>query len=179
MSDKIERVNKDFYSRITTDIVLSGLWLSVEDVDRNLQQYSSETQKREALKVQLRFRKTVLQQKYTSDKDIYNFSKKGHGQFNSHKLRDNLIQLIKAAHSTCSGSSDSLGIELDQTLYLVDKQIDHVFLEDGKLQHYRGKVVSQVAGFGEWYNVVYDEEPGYVYTFKLMDDYQNGDLKVI
>ena len=37
--------------KITTDIVLSGLWLSVEDVDRNLQQYSSEPQKREALKL--------------------------------------------------------------------------------------------------------------------------------
>ena len=59
---------------------------------------------------------------------------------------------------------------------LVGKQIDHTFLvKDGKLEHYAGKIVSQ---FEEWYNVVYDEEPGYVYTYKLMDDYKNGDLKV-
>ena len=62
---------------------------------------------------------------------------------------------------------------------MVGKEIDHSFLVDGKLQQYKGKVVSQVPGFGEWYNVVYDEEPGYVYTFKLSEDYRNGDLKVI
>ena len=50
------------------------------------------------------------------------------------------------------------------------------FLVDDKLQQYKGKVVSQVSGFSEQYNVVYDEEP---YTFKLMDDYKNGDLKVL
>ena len=162
--------------KITSDIIHSGLWLSLEDIDRSLEQCSSETQKREALKGQLRFRKTVLQQKYPNDKDIYNFSKKGYGQFNSQKLRSNLIKLIEAARST---SSDSERMEAPGELLFVGRQIDHVFLVEGKLQRYRGKVVSQVPSFGEWYNVVYDEEPGYVYTFKLMDDYRNGDLKVL
>ena len=162
--------------KITTDIIHSGLWLSLEDIDRSLEQCSSETQKREALKSQLRFRKAVLQQKYPSDKDIYNFSKKGYGPFNSQKLRANLIKLIQAAHLT---SSDSETNEAPGELLFVGRQIDHAFLVEGKLQRYRGKVVSQVPGFGEWYNVVYNEEPGYVYTFKLMEDYRNGDLEVL
>ena len=41
-----------------------GLWQSVEDIDNHLTLAKSETQKREALKIQLRFRKTVLQQVY-------------------------------------------------------------------------------------------------------------------
>lgn len=92
--------------KITSDIVQSGLWLSAEDIDRNLEQCSSETQKREALKAQLRFRKTVLQQKFSSDKDIYNFSKKGSGQFNSQKLCANLLQLIQAARLISSDSQN-------------------------------------------------------------------------
>ena len=168
--------------KITSDIVQSGLWLSTEEIDKNLEQYSSETQKREALKAQLRFRKTVLQQIFSSDKDIYNFSKKECGQFNSQKLRANLIQLIQAAHSISDKSTNPQSTQYTPAageLLLVGKEIDHSFLVDGKLQQYKGKVVSQVPGFGEWYNVVYDEEPGYVYTFKLLEDYRNGDLKVI
>ena len=162
--------------KITSDIVQSGLWISTEEVDQNLEQCSSETQKRETLKAQLRFCKTVLQQSFSNDKDIYNFSKKGYGQFNSQQLHVNLIQLIQAAHynSTNPQSTAAAG-----ELHLIGKQIDHSFLVDGKLQQYKGKVVSQVPGFGEWYNVVYDEEPRHVYTFKLMEDYSNGDLKVI
>ena len=65
----------------------------MKDVDRNLKKCTSETQKREAIKAQLRFRKTVLQQKHPN-KEIYNFSKKGHGQFTSEELGTNLIKLI-------------------------------------------------------------------------------------
>ena len=125
--------------KITTDIIHSGLWLSLGDIDRSLEQCSSETQKREALKSQLRFRKAVLQQKYPSDKDIYNLSKKGYGSFNSQKLRANLIKLIQAAHLT---SSDSEINEAPGELLFVGRQIDHALLVEGKLQRYRGKVVS-------------------------------------
>ena len=34
---------------------------------------------------------------------------------------------------------------------------------------YNGTVVSQVPGFSEWYNVVYDNEPDTVYTYKLLE----------
>ena len=69
-----------------------GLWQSVEDIDSHLRLAKCETQKREALKIQLRFRKTVLQQVYPANKDVYKFSEKGEGQFNSAKLISHLIQ---------------------------------------------------------------------------------------
>jgi len=39
-------------------------------------------------------------------------------------------------------------------------------------------VISQVPGFSNWYNIVY-EEGDTVYTFQLMEDYTNGDLEII
>ena len=33
-------------------------------------------------------------------------------------------------------------------------------------------------GYPDWYNVVYDDDTS-VYTYKLLDDYKNNDLKII
>ena len=159
--------------KITSDMIQYGLWQSVEDIDSHLRLAKSETQKKEALKTQLRFRKTVLQQVYPVNKDVYKFSKKGEGQFNSAKLTSHLIQLINATHHA-SPSSNSTSEPV-----LVGKSIDHQFIEDGQIVQYSGRVVSQVSGFPEWYNVVYDNEPDVVYTYKLMEDFHNGDLKLI
>ena len=61
--------------RVTTEIVNHGLWLTAAYVDDELASLKSETKKREALKAQIRFWKTVLQQS-TEDKYIFKFSKK-------------------------------------------------------------------------------------------------------
>ena len=159
--------------KITSDMIQYGLWQSVEDIDSHLRLAKSQTQKREALKTQLRFRKTVLQQVYPANKDVYKFSKKGEGQFNSVKLTSHLIQLINATHHA-SPSSNSTSEPV-----LVGKSINHQFIEDGQIVQYSGRVVSQVSGFPERYNVVYDNEPDVVYTYKLMEDFHNGDLKLI
>ena len=164
--------------KITSDMIHYGLWQSVEDVDKHLQEATSESKKREALKAQLRFRKTVLQQLYPANKDVYKFSKKGEGQFNSAKLSSHLIQLITATHLTSHSDSCNSSLSSEETI-LVSKRIDHQFIEDGEVVQYSGRVVSQVSGFKEWYNVVYDNEPDVVYTYKLMEDFLNGDLKLV
>ena len=162
--------------KITSDMVQYGLWQSVEDIEKHLNKVKSETQKREALKIQLRFRKTVLQQVYPANKDVYKFSKKGEGQFNSTKLAGHLILLIDATHH---GSPSDISCNSTSDPVLVGKSIDHQFIEDGQIVQYSGRVVSQVSGFPEWYNVVYDNEPDVVYTYKLMEDFYNGDLKLV
>ena len=63
--------------------------------------------------------------------------------------------------------------------HLVGARVDHQFIEDEKFVTYSGEVISQVPGFSEWYNVVYDNKPGTVYTYKLLDDLRNGDLRVV
>lgn len=132
----------------------------------------SETQKRKALKAQLRFRKKVLQQQHPDD-STFSFWSKQRGQFDSQLLRQNLLKLIEGVK--CNDGSTS-----DITPSLADKDIEHKFKEtDGTLKAYKGKVISQVPGFPEWYNVVYTEEPDIVYTFKLADDLRNGDLQVL
>ena len=79
-----------------------GLWQTQADINNGLKLCKSETQKRQAIKSQLRFRKTVLEQTYDADKDIYKFSTKHKGQLNSTALKDNLLKLINAAANQCS-----------------------------------------------------------------------------
>lgn len=65
------------------------------------------------------------------------------------------------------------------TSTLVGKRVLHYFNVDGKLQGFHGYVISQVPGFPEWYNIVYDEEGDIVSTYQLMDDYNSGDLELV
>jgi len=54
----------------------------------------------------------------------------------------------------------------------------HQFNEGGEIRGYTGRVISQVPGFSNWCNIVY-EEGDTVYTFQLMEDYTNGDLEIM
>lgn len=164
--------------RITTDMIQYGLWQSEADVNEGLKLAKSETQKRQSLKAQLRFRKTVLQQTYNADKDIYKFSTKQKGQLNSTALKVNLLKLIIAVANQQSFDSES-SAPSGSDIHLVGRRIDHRFTEDEQLVTYSGKVISTVPGFPEWFNVVYDNEPGIVYSFKLLEDLRNGDLHVL
>ena len=156
---------------LTIEIVLQGLWQSVADVDHKLFTLHSETAKRKALQTQLKFRKIVLQQAH-NDKEVFTFSKKGVGQFNSSRLRSNLLKLIDASESEVLSHS----VDIYQ---LVGKIVDHMFIENEQEVTYQGKVISQVSGFPSWYNVVYEKEPDIVYTFNLDEDLSNGDLKIV
>ena len=59
---------------------------------------------------------------------------------------------------------------------LVGKLVKHRFEDKGKLRFFKGRVISQVPGL---FNIVYDKEPGIVYSFKLSEDMDNGDLHVL
>ena len=89
-------------ARITTDMIEYSLWQTQADINNGLKLCKSETQKHQAIQSQLRFRKTVLEQTYDADKDIYKSSTKYKGQLNSTALKDNLLKLINAAANQCS-----------------------------------------------------------------------------
>ena len=159
--------------KLTSETVLIGLWQTQDDVAQQLLRLKSET-KKEALKIQLKFRKNVLQQQY-SDTSVYRFSKKGVGQFSSTTLKENLLKLIEDAwKATPSISSSQSAITSDPIL--VGKQVQHKFSENKAIVLYTEKVLSQVPGFQDWYNIVYDDEPDTVYGYMLMEDDANGDL---
>ena len=155
--------------KITSEITDSGLWVSSRQIISNLSAMKSETQKKNALKAQLRFRKTVLQQQ-TPDESIYKFSSKEMGQYNSRLLHENLLKVITDAESSNESTVTSL----------TGKYIEHNFQDtEEAIKAYKGRVITQVPGFPDWYNVVYNEESDVVYTFRLKDDIENGDLKIL
>ena len=51
-------------------------------------------------------------------------------------------------------------------------EVLHNFKEGDKCTVYQGRVIGHVAGFPEWYNIVYRDDPCVVYTYKLMEDRQ-------
>ncbi len=48
--------------------------------------------------------------------------------------------------------------------------------ENGKNKLYKGRVISHMPGFPDWFNVVYNDEPGVVYSYKLSEDLERGVL---
>jgi hypothetical protein len=79
-----------------TDLILyHGLWQSHQEIDRMLLNYSSLAGKKEALKVQLKFRKQVLRQ--SASLDLFQFSKKNH-QYSVSELADNLKVLQQSKY---------------------------------------------------------------------------------
>lgn len=63
----------------------------------------------------------------------------------------------------------------------VGKKIIHKFNEG----EWPGRVISVVKGFPDFYNVVYDcdlndqSNPVAIYTYKLKDDYKEGNLRIV
>ena len=60
------------------------------------------------------------------------------------------------------------------------KYVKHQFKETGRneLKMYRGKVISVLPGFPNWYNTKYEEDEA-IYAFYLAEEYKNGDLQLI
>ena len=92
----------------------------------------SGTKKSEVIKAQLRFRKTVLQQR-VPDMSVYQFSSKEKGPFTSTMLCENLLKLIQAADTEASSSSSSS---------LTGKVVKHRFQDaKGKLKYFKGRII--------------------------------------
>ena len=112
---------------------------------------------------------------HVSDKKLYHVTEKGKPH-SFQKLKENVIKLIKAAGEGEGSEKRSQNIPL-----FVGKRVIHTF-EDGK---YHGQVVSVVKGFPDFYNIIYDKDvedttsPTAIYTYKLKDDYRDGNLEII
>ncbi|XP_006822212.1 spindlin-3-like [Saccoglossus kowalevskii] len=125
-----------------------GLWQYKQQVLDSLATFQTIEGKKDGLKAQLRFRDTVLQQKPITPK-VYTFSKRVSPD------SDRRVSL------TWQELRDNLLTLVENAFNLPTSQ------EDG-----------QVPGYGEWFNIVYDDDQA-VYTYKLLDDYRDGDLKIL
>ena len=134
-----------------------------------LQQLKSAKAKRDALKLQLSFRKKVPEQHY-DDKSVFVFShnKKPHSHS---QLLSNLLKLLPTERQPLSTDQFVHNPEL-----LVNKRIDHLFDSDEGLQWYKGTVLEYFKD-SQNYRVVYDSEDT-EYFFSLLEDLANCELHV-
>lgn len=165
---EIERKEHAKYEQrehLIDDMLYFGLWQSGEMVDKFLENYDTEAEKRKALNCQLRFRKIVLNQ--PGDKKLFQMSEKGK-QHSIQTLTDNVKRLIK----------DSLNITRANPHHIfVGKRIKHYQMVEKVRTPFYGRVISTVPGFPQWCNVIYDNDTA-IYAYKLIDDYNSGDLEL-
>ncbi|WAQ99785.1 SPIN3-like protein [Mya arenaria] len=158
----------DKLEKETNDMTFHGLWQSEGQMNEALGKIKTKTE--QALRVQLKFRKNIFNQK--CDEKVYSFSKLIDNKrvlLSVDELKKNVLTLINKAANFPSP---------EQTHLLVGKNIDHRFLEeDGREKWYTGRVISQVPGFPRWFNVIYSGDED-VYTAKLTDDYKTGDIVI-
>lgn len=156
-------------TQLLLDIQKCGLWQYRVDVTNQLLRYQSDSAKRDALKMQLRFRKFVLRQPPPDgDSSIYAFSVKGQ-QLSIAQLQTNLLSLIEGAQ----GSGDVGNVDD----IFVGRTVEH-FIHDSQ-NWYRAYVIDAVPGFPTFYNYVYDRDPETVYTRKLHDDMLKGEVRIL
>jgi len=158
-----------------------GYWRSVSTVNSKLRQFHYISQKKEALKAQIKYRKIILQQ--TADSSLFKFSenRKVHS---IEKLSSNLCELIKLSASNCSGEymeerlSKRHRTALDPADF-VGKVIDHRFKEpDGSLSWYRGIIEKQIGGRNSWtFEIGYDCGDKEEYNIEV--DYSEGDVVIV
>ena len=155
--------------KLTNDMLYYGLWQSKDEVSDHMSCISSKTEKLKAIKTQINFRKIVLEQP-VKDKKIFSFSSKEEGVFSLERLLSNLHALLTSAKAMEVSSANDI---------LSGCEVLHNFKEGDKCTVYQGRVIGHVASFPEWYNIVYRDDPCVVYTYKLMEDFKAGDLKII
>ena len=145
-----------------------------------MNQCESDRERCNACKNQIKFRCLVLHQFVDGDKK-FNFTEQGKPKPWT-ALRDHLYKFIDAATSVGEGQSAQTTVCNDVSVViplLIGKIVNHYFSSDGgDREVYKGKVISQVPGFPEWFNITYDEDDA-VYSYKLVEDYREGNLEII
>ena len=158
--------------KVSNELMLYGLWQCESDISQGLAKLQSKSSKLKALKVQLAFRKKVLEQQHP-DKEVFLFSKNKR-QLTVKEVSQNLIKLITPPSQPLIPSPAQQANEM-----LIGRRIRHRWKDsDGSEQWYLGRVLSLVPGTDNWFNVRYDGEEE-VLSLNLLLDVDQGDLEFI
>ena len=103
--------------KLTQHIICCGLWQTRQEIFTRVAQQHSKTAKLKLLKIQLNFRKQVLDQKSYHDKELFLFSKNGQ-QYSIERLIENLCKLLSDEESVHTGANS-------KEESLVGKKIKH------------------------------------------------------
>ena len=159
---------------LTLKIQQIGLWTGIEDVEMGLERLTSKKAKIDALKLQLNFRRKVLNQSHT-EKSIFQFSHNRQA-LSVEQLTQNLLTLLS------SGNYSELNLNTtDQFISNPDKlvchRIKHLFDCDDEEVWFKGTVLAYNQNNHE-FTIAYDNE-NEVFSFPLLEDLKCGDLLVI
>ena len=173
---------------LTVIIVDAGLWQTRQKVNTVMDSIpntnAGNNERHTALKNQIKFRRQILHQHIDGDKKFF-FSDNGKPK-PWQQIRDHLFKFIDAAQSVTEGQSVQTTVAHEESVaipLLVGKTVKHYMhneIEYGgiELVPYTGKVISQVPGFPEWFNIVYKDDDA-VYSYRLVDDYRQNNLEII
>ena len=172
--EQMKKTEKEIREKeeLTKKINLVGLWTTQDEVLTGLDKIVGKKAKKDALKLQISFRKKVLGQ--TSDNQtLFQFS---HIRkiFTDSQLLQNLCKLLSLNydHQTLT----SVDIQRDPEL-LIYRQIEHQFNCDGRLVWYKGTVLSFDKETKE-YRILYDNEEE-EYSFPLLEDLEKKEVKIL
>ena len=155
-------------------ILRCGLWQSKQKIEEGLAKLKTKKEKVAALKLQLDFRKKVLEQKHI-DKTLF-FLTKNKRQLTIVEISENLCQLLDCTARSILEGSDAIVKNCES---LIGKQIYHKWKDvDGEEKWYKGQVLGLVPGTSEWYNVQYDGE-NEILSLNLLVDIDKGDLEIL
>ena len=147
---------------LTVIIVDAGLWQTRQKVNTVMDSIpntnAGNNERHTALKKQIKFRRQILHQHIDGDKKFFSDNGKPKPW---QQIRDHLFKFIDAAQSVTEGQSVQTTVAHEESVaipLLVGKTVKrymHNEIEDGgiELVPYTGKVISQVPGFPEWFNI--------------------------
>ena len=171
-------------SDLTSIIIDAGLWQTRSEVDEKMTECESDNERHLALKKQIQFRRVMLCQ-YIPDDKKFSFTRKPEGSNRYmnvpwQELRLHLFKFIDAAQSVQEGISVQRTVPEDVVAIplLKGKAVIHYFIEGAERTPYHGKVISQVPGFPNWFNIKYDGDSS-IYSYRLVDDYKEGNLEIV
>ena len=161
--EMVKKKAKELKSKedLTLQIQKIGLWTSCEEMDRHLEQISSKKEKVSTLKLQINFRRKVLNQVH-ADKSVFQFSH-SRKPLPVDKLAQNLSLLFSSGATPPGLSLDQIRKDPDRLLY---RRIEHLFDCSGQERWFTGTVLSYEKESRE-YTVVYDNEEESIYWMIL------------
>lgn len=89
---------------------------------------------------------------------------------------------FRCCHSSCllahlSASTRISDAHLADTM--IGKAVEHMFeTEDGTKNEWRGMVLARAPIMNTWFYITYEKDP-VLYMYQLLDDYKDGDLRIM
>ena len=156
---------------LTKKISFVGLWTTKHEALAGLDKIVGKKAKKDALKLQISFRKKVLGQT-SDDQTLFQFS---HNRqvFTDTRLLQNLYKLLLNYDHQTLAITD---VQRDPEL-LIYRQIEHQFNCDGQLVWYKGTVLSFDKETKE-FRILYDNEEEEC-SFPLLEDLEKEEVKIL